>query len=136
MAQKRQIYITSFDLQRLQDHLDNLDLNTRKQFHALEGEINRAKIVEPKKVPENVITMNSRVIYRDVEDESNSEITLVFPEQSDVGQGRMSVLSPIGTALLGYAVGDELEWAVPGGTRRLKIEELLYQPESAGDLDI
>ncbi len=136
MAQKRQIYITSFDLQRLQDHLDNLDLKTRKEFHALEGELNRAKIVEPQEVPGKVITMNSRLVFRDVEDESRSEITLVFPEHSDVDQGRMSVLSPIGTALLGYAVGDELDWTVPGGTRRLKIEELLYQPEAAGDLGV
>ncbi len=136
MARKRQIYITSFDLQRLQDHLDNLDLKTRKQFQSLDAELKAAHVVESKKVPANVVTMNSRLVYRDIEEDSSSEVTLVFPEEANLAQGKMSVFSPIGTALLGYAVGDEIEWTVPAGTRKLKIEELLYQPEAAGDLNL
>lgn len=136
MTQKRQIYVTAFDLQRLQHHLDNLDMKTRKQFQSLDDELSRAKVVESKQVPADVITMNSRLIYRDLAEESGSEITLVFPEQANLEQGRMSVFSPIGTALLGYAVGDEIEWSVPAGTSKLKIEALLYQPEAAGDLNL
>lgn len=136
MTQKRQIYVTAFDLQRLQHHLDNLDAKTRKQFQSLDEELNRAHVVESRQVPDNVITMNTRLIYRDLEEETGSEITLVFPEQANLEQGRMSVFSPIGTALLGYAVGDEIEWRVPAGTRKLKIEALLYQPEAAGDLNL
>ncbi|MCC5845456.1 MAG: nucleoside diphosphate kinase regulator [Verrucomicrobia bacterium] len=136
MAQKRQIYVTEFDLQRLQDHLDNLDVKTRKQFQSLDHELSRAKVVDSAKVPASVVTMNSRLAYRDLEEDTVSEITLVFPDQADLDQGKMSVFSPIGTALLGYAVGDVIEWTVPAGTRKLKIEDLLYQPEAAGDLNL
>lgn len=136
MAQKRQIYVTSYDLLRLQDHLDNLDPKTRRQFQSLDRELSRARVIEPAQVPANVVTMNSRLTYRDLEDGSTSEITLVFPEQANVDQGKMSVFSPIGTALLGYAEGEEIEWTVPAGTRRLKIETLHYQPEAAGDLTL
>jgi regulator of nucleoside diphosphate kinase len=136
MAHKRQLYVTAFDLQRLQDHLDDLDPKTRKQFESLDGELQRAKVVESTKVPDNVVTMNSTLRYRDLEDDSTSEITLVFPDQANLEQSKMSVFSPIGTALLGYAVGDEIEWRVPAGTRKLKIEALLYQPEAAGDLNL
>lgn len=136
MAQKRQIYITVFDLQRLQDLLDNLDPKTRKQYQSLDDELGRAKVVKSTNVPSDVVTMNSRLIYRDLEEDSVSEITLVFPDKANLEQGKMSVFSPIGTALLGYAVGETLEWDVPAGTRKLKIEELLYQPEAAGDLTI
>lgn len=136
MASKRQIFITVQDLQRLQDHLDNMPPGDRKQFQPLELELGRAKVVDAKKIPANVVTMNSRLRYRDAEDGGESEITLVFPDGADIETGKMSILSPIGTALLGYAVGDTIEWAVPAGSRQIEILELLYQPEAAGDYHV
>ncbi len=62
-----------------------------------------------------------------------SEYTLVFPKDADIESGRISVMSPIGTAILGYSVGDAIEWTVPAGTRRIRIEAVPYQPEAAGD---
>jgi regulator of nucleoside diphosphate kinase len=58
---------------------------------------------------------------------------VVFPSEADSEQGKISILAPVGTALLGYRVGDTVEWKLPGGLRRLKIERILYQPEAAGD---
>lgn len=136
MARKRQIFITAHDLQRLQDHLDNMPPGDRKQFKALEEELGRAKAVDSKKIPPDVVTMNSRLRYRDAEDGGESEITLVFPADADIDTGKMSVLSPIGTALLGYAVGDTIKWTVPAGSRQIEILELLYQPEAAGDYHV
>jgi regulator of nucleoside diphosphate kinase len=102
----------------------------------MEAELRNARVVESQEVPPNVVTMNTRLVFRDLEDDSTMEVTLVFPADADIDQGKMSVLSPIGTGLLGYAVGDTIDWKVPGGTRRVKIEEILYQPEAAGDLHL
>lgn len=130
---QRQIYVTAYDLQRLNDRLAELDTRQQKAFAGLIRELDRAKVVAPAQVPADVVTMNSRLRYRDLEDDSVAEVTLVFPEQADVDAGRMSVFSPMGTALLGYAAGDEIAWEVPAGVRRIRIESLEYQPEAAGD---
>ena len=61
---------------------------------------------------------------------------LVFPQDADLAQGKISVLAPIGTAMLGYRVGDVFSWQVPSGERRIKVEAILYQPEAAGDYDL
>lgn len=132
MTTKRQIYLTHFDLQRLNDLLAELDPKTRKQLTALEAELDRAKLVDPKTVPQDVVTMNTKLRYRDLEDQSTMEVTLVFPRDADIHQNKMSVFSPVGTALLGYREGDTLDWETPGGTREIKIEKILFQPESAG----
>jgi regulator of nucleoside diphosphate kinase len=76
--------------------------------------------------------MHSTVRVRDVNSGSSMVYTLVFPVDADVAQQRISVLAPIGTALLGFRSGDVFEWKTPGGTRRLQIEEVLFQPEAAG----
>jgi len=132
MTTQRQIYLTHFDVQRLNDLLDELPPKSRKDLKPLEVELHRAERVAPKDVPWNVVTMNTRLRYRDLEDESTSEVTLVFPDQADIHQGKMSVFSPVGTALLGYSEGDALDWSTPGGTRRIQIEKILFQPEASG----
>jgi regulator of nucleoside diphosphate kinase len=76
--------------------------------------------------------MQSRVRVRDLGSGQDTVYTLVFPREADVNAGRLSVLAPIGTALLGYRQGDEIEWPVPGGLRRLKVMKVLFQPEAAG----
>jgi regulator of nucleoside diphosphate kinase len=80
--------------------------------------------------------MNSRLRFVDLDDGDFTEVTLVFPAHADIASGKLSILSPIGTALLGYSEGDKIEWNVPAGKRRIQIEKILYQPEAAGDLHL
>jgi regulator of nucleoside diphosphate kinase len=80
--------------------------------------------------------MNSQVRVKDMDSKTEMVFTLVFPAEADYEQGRLSVLAPVGTALLGYRAGEIVEWKVPGGVRKLRIEQILYQPEAAGDYDL
>jgi len=80
--------------------------------------------------------MNSRVILQDVDTDEEMNYVLVFPKDADVSKGAISVLAPVGTAILGYSKGDVIEWRVPAGMRRIRIKEILYQPESAGDFHL
>lgn len=135
----RQIFITAKDASRLEELLTvagAFNYRDRNDLKSLESELRRAKIVEPCDVPKTVVTMNTRLRFRDLDDGKKAEVTLVFPSDANIDDGKMSVLSPIGTALLGYAKGDTIEWTVPGGTRRIHIEDILYQPEAAGDLHL
>jgi len=133
------IQITEFDLRRLQQLLEeasHTNFRGREDLADLNAELARAKIVAPETVSHNVITMNSTVVLLDLETGDEETYTLVFPETADIAAGRISVLAPIGTAMLGYEVGDTFEWVVPAGRRRLQIKEILYQPEAAGDFHL
>ncbi len=77
--------------------------------------------------------MHSRVVLLDLATKKSETYTLVYPEEADLGQGRISILAPIGTAMLGNRIDDIFEWAVPAGKRKLKVKRILYQPEAAGD---
>jgi regulator of nucleoside diphosphate kinase len=135
---ERKIFITPVDKKRLSELLENaayeLDYKDRNDLKSIQNELKRAKVIDSGKIPETVVTMNSRLRFVDLEDGEKTEVTLVFPVNADMAAGKLSIFSPIGTALLGYAEGDEIEWKVPGGTRRIKIEKIIYQPEAAGDL--
>lgn len=97
----------------------------------LEEELKRAIVVPSDQVPVSVVTMHSRVRYLDENTGDRREIQIVYPEQADLAEGKISVLAPVGAALLGLSVGQEVEWRFPGGQmRRLRVEELLFQPES------
>jgi len=115
------------------NYLNNPDNN---YLNELEKELNRGKIVEPKDIPKDVITMNSTVLLKDLDSEKEMKYTLVFPDVADISKNKLSILAPIGTALIGYKVGDIIEWEVPTGLRKLKVEEILYQPEAAGDYNL
>ena len=134
----REIYITQFDKDRLV-RLMNGGLEgplAREDLHDLREELERAMVVDSKDVPPNVVTMNSRVRLRDTDTSEEMIYTLVFPKDANVAAGSISVLAPIGTAILGYRAGDVIEWSVPSGTRHIAIEEILYQPEAAGDFHL
>lgn len=103
---------------------------------ALLAELDRAQIVAPTAVPADVVTMNSRVTLVDCESMEKMDVTLVFPADADADSGRVSVLAPVGTAIIGYREGDTIEWPVPSGVRQLRIETVHYQPEAAGDMDL
>lgn len=140
MAERR-IHITAPDRERLRDCIDALRerLNDRdlRLVDRLERELDRASVIEdPVKTPKDVITMRSKVRLRDMETRKDSVYTLVYPTESDPVDNQVSIVAPIGTAMLGYRVGDVIEWDVPKGKRRLKVEEILYQPEAAGDYDL
>ena len=131
----RDIYITDYDSIRLKELLQvgiSSAERDRRSLETLQGELDRAHIVEPSAVPHDVVTMNSRVRLTDLETNEELVYTVVFPSKANVEQRKISILAPIGTAILGYRVGDTVEWIVPHGVRRLRIEEIMYQPEAAG----
>jgi len=129
------IYITDYDSARLKELLQvgiSFAERDRQSLETLQGELDRAHIVEPRAVPHDVVTMNSRVRLTDLETNEELVYTVVFPSKANVEHRKISILAPIGTAILGYRVGDTVEWIVPHGVRRLRIEEIVYQPEAAG----
>jgi regulator of nucleoside diphosphate kinase len=130
----RTIHITEFDAKRIRELLDKMT----KQQHSreLEMELDRAVIVPPKDIPADIITMNSTVRLFDLDDQETLTYTLVFPEQANINEGKISVLAPIGTAMIGYRVGDTFTWHVPDGERKLRVEAVLYQPEASGHFDL
>jgi regulator of nucleoside diphosphate kinase len=133
-VQTRTLFITEAD----RDRLERLLLGTPRgrdaeHVQALQEELDGAQTVESRGVPDDVVTMRSTVCVRDLASGETRDLSVVFPWEADSDQGRISVLAPIGTALLGYRVGDTVEWKVPSGVRRLRIERILYQPEAAGD---
>lgn len=127
------IIVSRLDVQRIEAILgDAADLDVAD---ALEQELLRATLVAPADVPPDVVTMNSRVRCREEVSGREYTLTLVYPQ--DVGQGKVSVLAPVGAALLGLSVGQSIEWPGPGGKPlKMHILELEYQPEAAGDFKL
>ncbi|HZI07269.1 MAG TPA: nucleoside diphosphate kinase regulator [Archangium sp.] len=124
------IVVTSTDMERLRTLIDT---TAGDKADALDAELLRAEVVEPTQVPPDVVTMNSRVVYRDEETGETREVTLSYPQDASLEQGRISVLAPVGAALLGLSVGQEIDWQLPGGkTKRLHILSVTYQPQAAG----
>ena len=135
----RNLYVSAFDLKRLKDLLDTGMATLgrdRNDLASLADELKRATVVAPREVPPKVVTMNTRLRLLDLDTKKPFEMTVVFPDDANVDVGKVSVTSPVGTAVLGYSEGDTVEWAVPAGTRRLLIEAVIYQPEAAGDFTL
>lgn len=114
---------------------DASDMNTisAEEAENLLNELNSAKIVEPGDVPVNLVTMNSIVKIRFINRNKQIQFRIVYPDQADVKENKISIFSPVATALIGYKVNDEIEWLIPSGMTTIRIEEILYQPEAAGD---
>ncbi len=132
----RKIYITEFDKKRLEELIavaEEFGGQDMRDLDSLAKELSRAEVVSSKDIPAGVVTMNSKVVLRDISTSEKMIYTLVFPRNADIGSGKISVLAPIGTAILGYSKGDIIEWKVPAGKQRISIEEILYQPEASGD---
>lgn len=133
MAKVRTIFITTFDKERLDELLSvakAFSYRDRDDLRRLKDELTRAKVVEPKKVPPTVVTMNSQVAL--TVNDIDMDVTLVFPKDADTDQGKISVLSAIGTAIFGYAVGDTIPCETPAGPRAVKIVKMVSQPEAEG----
>ena len=101
------------------------------ELRLLENELKRARIVAPEEVPPDVITMNTRAELVDLETDERMEFTLVLPADADINDGKISVLAPLDTAMLGCRVGDEFVWHVPHGLRRLKVTNMHFQPQAS-----
>jgi regulator of nucleoside diphosphate kinase len=134
MNSRPNIVISSLDLERLEKLLDSLPKDAFPGKAELETELARADIVEPTDMPATVVTMNSTVRFKVASSSDEFTLTLVYPKDVDANSDKISVLAPVGSALLGLSQGDEIEWPVPGGAMlNVRIEEVLYQPERAGE---
>ena len=130
----RHIVITRDDMARLKELVRQGRKSSRRdQDHLaeLDRELDRAEIIGAEELSPDVVTMHSTVRVRDLDTGASRVYTVVFPVDADIEAQRISVLAPIGTALLGYRAGDHVQWLTPGGRKSLWIEEVLYQPEAA-----
>jgi len=133
------IALTDRDRDRLVEMVDRMrtrcDRDTAQLLDSLETEVLRARIVPSEEAEPNVVTMNSRVKFHDVDTGEKLVYTVTWPHLADTEDQKVSVLAPIGMALLGTRVGQVIEWQVPAGKRRFKVDRILFQPESEGVLD-
>lgn len=131
---KPRITLSTLDYERLEALLSALPDNAFAGKKALQAELDRADIVEPEQVPPTVVTMNSTVRFALAGSDEQFHLTLVYPKDVDGKGDRISVLAPVGSALLGLSTGDEIEWPGPGGKPiGVKIVEIVYQPERSGE---
>ncbi|SDM42207.1 regulator of nucleoside diphosphate kinase [Oryzisolibacter propanilivorax] len=133
MLQKPAITLSSLDLERIEALLDK----TTTAFPGrdqLEAELDRADVLDPQNMPPNVVTMNSTVQFTILETGKASTLTLVYPREMDGGGDKVSVFAPVGIALLGLTVGDEIQMPSPTGQVTVRVDAITFQPESAGEL--
>lgn len=125
------ILITERDLLRVK-HILSFQCST--EFENLEIELDRAKIIASSDVPLDLVTMNSKVRFLNMQEDKEMTLTIVYPTEAKFSEGKISILASLGSALLGLRVGQEINWKFPDGkTRTLKILQVIYQPEANGD---
>lgn len=133
MSERPAITISTLDADRLYKLIESVPANVTG-VQELESELDRANIVEPTEVPDNIITMNSTVDFIVESTQEEFVLTLVYPKDIDQSGQKISILAPVGSALLGLAQGDEIEWPRPGGGLiKVTIKEVTYQPERVGE---
>jgi regulator of nucleoside diphosphate kinase len=135
----RTIHITKFDMDRLLELIEGVrstPKHNKVNLDLLEKELYSGILVDPVNVPKDVITMNSTVSVTDTDSGEKMTYTLVFPSAANISENKLSILAPLGMALMGYRKGDTIEWHVPSGIRKLKVTEIIYQPEAAGDYSL
>ncbi|MDA0701801.1 MAG: nucleoside diphosphate kinase regulator [Proteobacteria bacterium] len=131
------VILTNQDHERLSAFVASRPGPPADSSELLEMGLNRARIVDPTQIPPNVVTMNSRVIVRDEGSGKTQIFTLVYPGEADISVGKLSVLTPAGTALIGLAQGEVATWVTRDGqTKKLTMVEVLYQPEADGRFDL
>jgi regulator of nucleoside diphosphate kinase len=134
-ARNTRIVLSSRDVERIEKLLESLPADAFPGKLALESELERAEVVEPEQVPPDVVTMNSTVRFTFTETGEEFRLTLVYPKDAHGESDRISVLAPVGSALLGLAVGNEIQWPMPaGGVSTVRVVDVVYQPERAGEL--
>ena len=129
-----EITLSSLDQDRLYTLIESLPPNSFAGKDELEAELGRANVVDPTEIPSTIVTMNSTVKFTVESTKNEFELTLVYPKDVDSSGKTISILAPVGSALLGLSQGDEIEWPKPGGgLLKVKITEIVYQPERAGE---
>lgn len=135
----KKIILNKLDYLRIQKHIR--EARIKKTIEATEAEklvneLESAMLVEPQQIPADVVTMNSVVKISFVGEERQQEFRIVYPNEADFKSKKVSIFSPIATALIGFRIGDLIEWMVPGGMKQIKIDGITYQPEAAGDYNL
>lgn len=130
---KPTIIINDLDAERLDKLLEQAAYADNPIGEALNEELDRAEILTPQEMPADVVTMNSTVRFLDLISNEEYTRTLVYPASLKDSAEQLSVMAPIGAALLGLRVGDEISWALNGVKTRVKVLEMVYQPEAAGE---
>jgi regulator of nucleoside diphosphate kinase len=129
------LILSKLDQVRIMDRIKKALLEhklTASEAESLLKEINSATIVEPKDIPNDVVTMNSVVRIKFLNSGKEIKFQIVYPEEADIKNNKISILSPVATALIGYRINDTIEWIIPSGMTKILIEEIIYQPEAAG----
>ncbi|HMZ46109.1 MAG TPA: nucleoside diphosphate kinase regulator [Chitinophagaceae bacterium] len=134
-----QIILSKLDYTRISEsikHAKQLGKIAATEASKLLTELSNAKVVESQDIPADVVTMNSIIKISFLSSDKVVQFQLVYPDNANIKENKISIFSPIATALIGYKVGDEIEWVVPSGLTKIKIIEIIYQPEAAGDFDL
>lgn len=130
------LWVTETDYARLRRMLDDRARQGHEDAERdlLEASLDCAQVVPPERVPHDIVTMNSRVLFEDAHSGEPGTVTIVYPQEANPAAGCISVLSPVGGALIGAAEGEDVELPLPRGrTRCIRIRSVLYQPEAAGN---
>lgn len=128
------IYVTDQDFQRLTSLISQMPSELTE---TLEQELGRAHIVAQKEIPQNIVTMNSLIKFVDSNTHQESTLTLVYPQEANLAENKVSILAPVGIALLGLSVGQSIDWKMPNGKiKNLTVTEVLYQPEASGHFNL
>ncbi len=131
MEENTNLIMTEMDYQKL---LGLVRHSNSAISEMLEEELSRASIVPVGSLPADVVSMNSKIKFVDLETGKESVVTLVFPHEASVDENKISVMTPVGAALIGLRVGQTIDWTFPNGkTKEIKVVEVIYQPEAAGD---
>lgn len=136
-ALQPEIVLSELDVKRIERILSTLSPAELEKLMTLEDELERGNVVEPAAVPSNVVTMNSTVKFSVSSSQQTFCLTLVYPKDTTADGKTISILAPAGSAMLGLLEGDEIEWPTPDGkAMKVKVEEILYQPERAGEFHL
>ncbi|MGD9825548.1 GreA/GreB family elongation factor [Desulfobacter sp.] len=136
---EKEILVTEFDLKRLESLLDMCWESTsfdEKNLECLKKKIFNCIVVPPEFIPNNIITMNSTFTVENEITKEKKTYTLVFPEDADIRGNKISILAPIGIAILGHKVGESIEWLAPSGPKKMTFTEIHYQPETSGQFNL
>ncbi|WP_417335875.1 nucleoside diphosphate kinase regulator [Halobacteriovorax marinus] len=125
------IFITEKDYLRLTNLMES---STSHNLEDLEVELDRASIISDNEVPNDLVTMNSKIKFLDLKTNKDSIITIVYPQDANTNEAKISIFAPLGSALIGLKKNQKISWKFPNGkTKSLKVLEVLYQPEAAED---
>ena len=135
----KQVIITKQDYNKINRSITEAKARNsikKEEAEKLLAELKSAKIVDQAEIDKDVVTMNSIVKIHFQNNKTNMEFQLVYPADADLKQKKISIFSAVASALIGYRVGDEIDWLIPSGMTKIVIDEVLYQPEAAGDFDL